>query len=234
MRHTGRGLHGQTVEAVAKRILSGELAVGDTIDIGTVEREYDVSLSVVREAMRVLAAKGLVGARQKRGTFVRPRTDWHLLDQDVIRWQFETPDKNLLDNLAEMRGIIEPAAARIAAERRKKYDLEELQAALDEMESAQDPAAAVEADLRFHRALLAATHNELLRRMEVILATGLAERDRLVHGIDHTDDPTPAHAAVAEAIDAADPDAAEQAMRDLLEKARRDMDRVRRRRRRTA
>ena len=197
------------------------------------EAEYDVSLTVVREAFRVLAAKGLVDARQKRGTFVRPRDSWHLLDPDVIRWQFGgSSDHALLDNLAELRGIIEPAAARLAAERRKKPDLEALEEALQEMEAADDPTAAVNADLKFHRALLAATHNELLSRMEVVLAAGLAERDRLVHAIDHTDKPTPAHAAVADAIEAGDPDAAELAMRNLLEKAARDVNRARRRQRR--
>ncbi len=229
----GRGLHGQTVEALARRILSGEIAEGETIDVPTLEAEYGVSLSVVREAFRVLAAKGLVDARQKRGTFARPRESWHLLDPDVIRWQFGgSSDHALLDNLAELRGIIEPAAARLAAERHVKPDLEALAEALEDMEAADDPAAAVKADLKFHRALLAATHNELLSRMEVVLAAGLAERDRLVHAIDHTDKPAPAHAAVADAIEAGDPDAAELAMRKLLEKAARDVTRARRRQRR--
>jgi DNA-binding FadR family transcriptional regulator len=231
--YSGRGLHGQTVEVLARRILSGEIAEGETIDVRTLEAEYGVSLTVVREAFRVLAAKGLVDARQKRGTFVRPRESWHLLDPDVIQWQFGgSADHALLDNLAELRGIIEPAAARLAAERREKPDLEALDEALKEMDAADDPTAAVDADLKFHRALLAATHNELLSRMEVVLAAGLAERDRIVHAIDHTDKPTPAHAAVADAIEAGDPDAAELAMRKLLEKAARDVNRARRRRKR--
>jgi sugar/nucleoside kinase (ribokinase family) len=59
-----------------------------------------------------------VDARQKRGTFVRPRSDWNLLDGDVIRWQFaEGADPRLLDKLHEVRSIIEPAGARLAAHR---------------------------------------------------------------------------------------------------------------------
>lgn len=231
--YAGRGLHGQTVEAIAQRILGGEIDEGDTLDPVQLQAEYGVSLTVVREALRVLGAKGLVDARQKRGTFVTPRTSWHLLDPDVIRWQFAgRTDKKFLDNLAEMRGVIEPAAARLAAGRRTNADLDELQAALEDMDAASSESAAVEADLRFHRALLAATHNELLKRMDVVLVTGLAQRDRLVHGIDHTDNPAPAHAAIADAIAAEDPDAAETAMRELLEKARRDLERVTRRNRR--
>jgi len=232
--YAGRGLHGQTVETLALRILGGEIGEGDTIEVPALEAELGVSLTVVREALRVLAAKGLVDARQKRGTFVRPRDSWQLLDPDVIRWQFaDHTDQGLLDNLSEIRGIIEPAAARLAAQRRTDEDLEALQAAVQEMDAAVDPAAAVEADLRFHRALLTATHNELLSRMEVILATGLAARDRLVHGIDHTDNPAPAHAEVLDAIGASDSSAAEAAMHSLLDKARQDLERVTRRTRRT-
>lgn len=226
-RYSGRGLHGQTVDAIGRRIVSGDIAEGATIDVNVLEAEFDVSLTVMREALRVLAAKGLVDARQKRGTFVRPRSSWHLLDPDVIRWQFDgRSDPKFLDNLAEVRGIIEPAAARLAAVRREPADLEALQGALEEMETADNPAAAVDADVRFHRALLTATHNELLDRMEVVMATVLAERDRLVHGIDHTDNPAPSHAAVLAAIADSDPDAAEAAMRQLLDKALRDVERV--------
>jgi DNA-binding FadR family transcriptional regulator len=225
--YAGRGLHGQTVEAIGRRILGGQLAEGQTIDILALQAELDVSLTVLREALRVLAAKGLVDARQRRGTFVRPRTSWQLLDGDIIRWQFAgRAGLAFLDNLAEVRAIVEPAAARLAAERRTEGDLGALRAALQDMDSAADPPAAVAADLRFHRALLAATHNELLERMEVVLATGLAERDRLVHGSDHGDDPGPNHRAVLAAIADADPAAAETAMRRLLDQARRDLDRV--------
>ena len=132
----------------------------------------------------MLAAKGMVDARQKRGTFVRPRADWNLLDGDVLRWQFaEGADPRLLDKLHEVRGIIEPAAARLAADRATDDDLAALDGALDEMAGADgDPPPPSRPTSNFHRALLAATHNELLERMEVVIETGLAERDRLVHG----------------------------------------------------
>lgn len=225
MAYAGRGVHGQTVETLAHRIVSGQIGEGKTIDIAAIGAELDVSLTALREALKVLAAKGLVDARQKRGTFVRPRADWHLLDSDVIRWQFAgRVDMRFLDNLAEVRAIVEPAAARLAALRRTEGDLAALHDALGAMTAAAgDPAATVRADLALHRGLFAATHNELLERMEVVLQTGLAERDQLVHGAAPEDDPVPSHDAVVRAIQAGDPDQAEHAMRELLAKASRDI-----------
>jgi GntR family transcriptional regulator, galactonate operon transcriptional repressor len=224
-----RGVHGQTVEVIARRILAGEIAEGETLNIAALQDELDVSLTALREALKVLSAKGIVDARQKRGTFVRPRADWNLLDGDVIRWQFaERAAPHLLDQLQEVRGIVEPAAARLAASRATDDDLAALDAALAHMTEADgDPTAAVAADLSFHRALLAATHNEWLERMEVMMDTGLAERDRLVHGIDRHDDPVPSHRAVVDAIRTHDAVAAEHAMRGLLDKAVRDVEKVR-------
>ncbi|GAA4593692.1 FadR/GntR family transcriptional regulator [Planotetraspora phitsanulokensis] len=225
-----RGVHGQTVEVIARRILAGEIAAGETLNMTALQEELDVSLTALREALKVLSAKGMVDARQKRGTFVRPRADWNLLDGDVIRWQFaEGADPRLFDKLHEVRSIVEPAAARLAASRATEADLAALAGALDEMAAANgDPAAAVAADLSFHRALLNATHNELLERMEVVMETGLAERDRLVHGgVEPHDDPVPSHLAVVEAIRAQNATAAETAMRVLLEKAVRDVEKVR-------
>ncbi len=188
---------------------------------------------MLREALRVLKAKGLVDARQKRGTFVQPRTEWRLLDPDVVRWQFAgRDDSRFLDDLAEVRGIIEPASARLAALRRDDADIAAMAKALETMSvAARGEADAVEADLTFHRALLAATHNELLMRMEVVLEAGLAARDRLVHGQVKDDDPVPAHAAVLDAIRDADPDAAVDASSALLAKALLDIERAREARR---
>lgn len=227
--YSERGLHGQTVQEIARRILTGRLRPGDTIDVAVLGDELGLSLTTMREALKVLAAKGLVASRQKRGTFVRPRSDWSLLDPDVIRWQFANRDDHgFLENLSEVRGIIEPNAARLAAHRRTAEDLAALDSALAAMREADgDPALAVAADLSFHRALLGATHNELLERMEVVIEVGLAERDRLVHGVRPHDDPVPTHRVVLEAVRSGSPDRAEAAMRELLDKARQDVDSTR-------
>ncbi|MFI1963206.1 FadR/GntR family transcriptional regulator [Streptomyces pathocidini] len=245
-----RGVHGQTVETIAHRVLSGRIPEGATIDLGALQAELDVSLTALRESLKVLAAKGMVDARQKRGTFVRPRADWHLLDADVLRWRFESAEgpgtaagNPLLRDLGEVRAIVEPAAARLAAERRTEADLAALEAALEAMAASaadggrdkdgsangngsEGAAHAIAADLAFHRALLGAAHNELLERMEMVIATGLAFRDHLVHTSGHSKDPVPSHRAVLDAVRAQDPDKAEAAMRTLLDQAGRDLNRV--------
>jgi GntR family galactonate operon transcriptional repressor len=225
-----RGVHGQTVEVLAQRILTGQLPEGTTIDLTALQTEFDVSLTVLREALRVLAAKGLVDARPKRGTFVRPRSAWSLLDADVLRWTFaRSHGPGLFDDLHELRGIVEPGAASLAAARATDDDLAALDAALADMAAAgDDPAAAVAADLAFHRALLAATHNELVQRMEVVIETGLAERDRMVHGAAGPTDPVPSHRAVVEAIRKHHPAQAARAMGKLLDQAIEDVARLER------
>ena len=222
-----RGVHGQTVEALAGRILAGEIGEGDTLDLPALREELDVSLTALREALKVLSAKGMIDARQKRGTFVQPRSSWNLLDTDVMRWQTQADaDHGLFDELTEMRVIVEPAAARLAAERATDADIEALSGALDRMAAARDLAATVRADLEFHRLLMAATHNAFLTQVERIIAIGLAERDKLVHGRVE-DDPVPSHRAVLDAIKAREPEAAYEAMRALVDKSGADLDRLR-------
>jgi DNA-binding FadR family transcriptional regulator len=225
----GRGIHGSVVEELGRRIVGGTIAEGATLDINALEAELDVSLTALREALRVLKAKGLVDARQKRGTFVQPRSEWRLLDPDVIRWQFGgRNDARFLDDLAEVRGVIEPAAARLAAIRRDDTDLAAMDQALELMTAAASgDGDAVAADLAFHRALLTATHNELLMRMEVVLEAGIAARDALVHASVEDDDPTPAHAAVRDAVRDREPDRAADAASALLAKSLLDVDRAR-------
>ncbi|WP_275292945.1 FCD domain-containing protein [Amycolatopsis sp. La24] len=218
-----RGLHGQTVETLAARILSGEWPEGMVLDLPALREELDISLTALREALKVLAAKGLIGARQKHGTYVQPRESWQLLDADVMRWQTTARgNAGLLDELAEVRAVVEPAAARMAAERATAEDLVALESALDAMVEAPDPEASVEADLAFHRSLLAAAHNNFLLQIERVIAIGLAERDKLVHSAGPTDDPVPSHRRVLDAIAAHDPVGAETAMLELLVKSAAD------------
>ncbi|MEO6087400.1 MAG: FadR/GntR family transcriptional regulator [Umezawaea sp.] len=222
-----RGIHGQTVEKLARRILAGEIPEGATLDLIALREEFDVSLTALREALKVLSAKGIIDARQKRGTFVTPRSTWNVLDGDVMRWRSAGPiDLALLVNLDEVRSIVEPASARLAAERATEADVAALEAALGRMASADASADAVEADLDFHRLLLEATHNPFLAQMERVISNGLAMRDKVVHDADAADDPVPSHRLVLDAIRAKDPVAAEEAMRALVDKASADFRRV--------
>jgi len=228
--HRPRGLHGQTVEALASRILSDEWGEGTVLDLPALRQELDISLTALREALKVLAAKGMIDARQKRGTFVQPRERWNMLDADVMRWQTAAvEDPDLLEELTETRAVVEPAAARIAAERASEEDIEALREALADMAAARDDVeASVRADLIFHRRLMAATHNNFLVQVERIIAIGLAARDKVVHGAALSDDPVPSHRKVFDAIVARDPAAAENAMLALVTKSREDLAKAKR------
>jgi len=192
-----------------------------------------VSKTVVREALRVLAAKGLVEPRPKRGTVVRPRETWSLLDPDLLYWQSRSvPSPEFLRDLAEVRFIIEPEAARLAALRRKVPDLGAMERALEEMTATgarsgrARPDGVVAADLAFHRALLGAAHNELLSRLEAVIEAGLRVRDQMVHGGGRGADALDLHRAVLEAVAAQSPDAAALATRQLLQRASSDTEDV--------
>ena len=225
-RYQGRGLHGEVVATIGRRIASGRYRPGDQLLCEPLEVELQVSQTVVREALKVLAAKGLVEARPKRGTVVRPRAAWSLLDPDLLYWQStEEPDAAFLQDLAEVRSIIEPEAVRLAAERRTAADIEAIQAALLSMAAADEapagvrPDEVVEADLAFHRALLTAAHNELLSRVEPVIEAGLRMRDQLVHGRGRGADALLEHEAVVDAVRAGDAEAAVSAARRLLRRA---------------
>ncbi|HEX3788028.1 MAG TPA: FadR/GntR family transcriptional regulator [Pseudonocardiaceae bacterium] len=226
--HRPRGVHGQTVEVLANRILSNELAEGAILDLPALREELDLSLTALREALKVLTAKGMIDARQKRGTFVRPRSEWNMLDSDVMRWQvMSSGDPSLFGKLTEVRTIVEPAAARMAADRATPADLATLGAALDRMAGAgSDTEDMITADVDFHRSLLIATHNEFLEQIGRVITVGLAERDKLVHEANPSDDPVPSHRTVFEAISAGNPGAAEAAMCALLDKAVSDLNEV--------
>jgi DNA-binding FadR family transcriptional regulator len=226
--HRSRGVHGQTVETLAGRILSREYAEGAVLDLPSIQQELDVSLTALREALKVLTAKGLIDARQKRGTFVRPRTSWNVLDADVMRWQTaDSADSALFDQLTEVRTVVEPAGARLAAERATEEDVIALSEALERMAgSGSDLDQMVAADLDFHRLLLTMTGNGFLSRIERVIAIGLAERDRIVHAASPDADPVPSHRAVLAAIAAKNPDAAEAAMRALLSQSSEDLGRL--------
>jgi DNA-binding FadR family transcriptional regulator len=221
--YNGRGLHGQVVDAIGRAIVGGDFAEGSTLDLERIQADHDVSLTVVREALKVLAGKGLIGARQRRGTFVQPRSEWNLLDPDVLAWEI-TPASlpRMLRELEEIREIFEPAAAALAATRRDDDDIASMRAALDEMRAATDPMTATAADLAFHRAVSAAAKNDLLTRVELLTRSLFEERDRIVHERVPGSATLAQHGAIVEAIVDRDADAARRATDDLLGRASAD------------
>jgi DNA-binding FadR family transcriptional regulator len=215
-----RGLHGEVVHEIGMRILSGELKAGDPLptDDGLLVGA-DVSRTVVREAIKVLAAKRLVEARPKTGTRVRPRSDWNLLDPDVLAWQLEAgPTQEFLEDALELRRMIEPGAARLAAERASSADVDALEEALAAMGAAKDLPAWIEPDVRFHSILVRAARNELLERLSPIITAML----RTLFMVSSRPPQTftralPLHEAIIDAMRDHDPDLAEAATLRLLE-----------------
>lgn len=169
-------MHGRLVHSIGRRIVSGEIQPGEQLPTPAGVR---ASRGVVREAIKVLAAKGLVIARPKTGTRVRPPEAWNLLDPDVLAWQQEgLPRGAFLGMLTEVRLIIEPGAAALAARRAGPAKILSLQVALRDMREALDGSTPDydsynEADLRFHRAIVQACSNDVLERMGAIVSTAL-------------------------------------------------------------
>lgn len=234
--YSRRGLHGQVVEALGRRIVHGEIEPGATIDVDQLETEYAVSRTVVREAVKVLSAKGLLDARPKRGTFVRDRRHWNLLDADVMTWRDEGQgiDLQLLHDLDEVRQAVEPRGAGLAAQRRTLADLAEIDAALARLVETADGDLEdhVRADLAFHRAVLSASQNELLLRMEIIIEPALRARNALAFSEEHGREFLDAHAQVRDAIAAQDGEAAQRLMEGLLVDAAADTEAILARRKR--
>ena len=211
-----RGLHGELVHDVGVRILRGELEPGDSL-AGEWD-EQDVSRTVVREAVKVLAAKGLIVSRPKTGTHVRERRYWHMLDPDVLAWRLEAePGDDFYMTVFETRRLIEPAMAALAATRASDEEVAELEAAYVRMEEsvASDLAAYVEADIHFHEVILTGCHNELLTHLGSTLRGVFRATFTRTQGV--AEETLPLHEAVLEGIRDGDAEAAEAATRRLIE-----------------
>jgi DNA-binding FadR family transcriptional regulator len=210
-----RGLHGELVHDIGTRIVRGELQPGDPIPS---DAETEVSRTVFRETIKVLAAKGLVVSRPKTGTHVRDRAYWNLMDPDVLAWRLDAePGDEFFVDVFELRRLLEPAAAALAAERALPTEVAELQAAFDAMEANVDrnPGEYIAADLRFHELILIACHNELLGHMgSTLRATFRASFTRTNASAART---LPMHAAVLDGIRAGNGAAAESAMLELID-----------------
>jgi GntR family galactonate operon transcriptional repressor len=183
------------------------------------EIRFGVGRGVVREAIKTLAAKGLVSVRPRHGTHVRPRSDWSLLDRDVLNWLVGKgePDRDLLLAIQEVRSIIEPAAAAFAAQRATKKDRQRINAALVAMETSHDQASATAADKAFHLAILDATHNPVLQGFRGAIDTILGAVFLVAVGTEGWFDENLAnHAAAARAIDEGNASKARSAMEQVL------------------
>lgn len=216
----GQRIHGSVARDLGVAILAGRYAPGEVLP-GEIEfsEQLKVSRTAYREAMRTLGAKGLVESRPKTGTRVSPRNRWNLLDPDILAWTFEAePSESFIRDLFELRMVVEPAAAALAAERRTGLDIARMGHALEEMAvNGLDTAAGRAADQAFHHTILEATRNGPLITLSSSIAAAVTwttifkqRRQALPR------DPMPDHRTLYEAIVSGDPAAARVAMTELV------------------
>lgn len=160
-------MHGRIVDVLGSRIAAGELT--GVIDPIQLSEEFEVSRPLVRECLRTLAAKGMVRARQRLGTVVTEPTEWSLLDEHVIRWRSSGPWRfTQMEESLQLRGRLEPLAARLTAASATTATLDSLTEATEAIERAtrsQDVHLMVEADVAFHRLLYVGSGNDMLSRL---------------------------------------------------------------------
>ncbi len=213
--------------SLGEAILGGTYQPGDALP-GELElaQKYGVSRTLIREALKSLAAKGLIESRKKAGTRVRPRSEWQLFDPHVLAWRLETgAEEKLALDLLQMRAALEPAAAAAAARSQNAPAIDAIAAAFEQMElTAHDRSEFAEPDLRFHKAILAASGNEFMVAFGSIIEAAL--RAFLGLSMRHPGAPAPSvplHGEVLKAITAGDAAGAEKAMHALLDRTRKNI-----------
>ncbi|MGV2919174.1 FadR/GntR family transcriptional regulator [Streptomyces alfalfae] len=217
----GRGLHGQLVQQLGQMIVSGDLGADRPLVPEEIGQRFEVSRTVVRESLRVLEAKGLVSARPNVGTRVRPVSDWNLLDPDIIEWRAFGPQRDdQRRELGELRWMIEPLAARLAA----GHGREEVQQRLADMVEIMghaltqgDMLTFSRADAEFHSLLIQVAGNRMLEHLSGIVSAALQVSGGPGSGCDRPSESSLVHhSRVVDALAAGDGAGAEAAMRQLL------------------
>ena len=235
-----RGVLGEVVAELGQRIVGGEWGPGEAIPReADLSAELGVSRSILREAFRILGAKGLIRSRTSDGTRVLPRAEWRLLDPDVMDWRIRAGDtRDLLLELLRVRAVLEPGVVREATlacppEARARIRAAwEAKVAVYERE---DPDLAerrrrfIETDLEFHRAFLAAVESPLLGQLFNVIEAALTllfDLQMRARGYETEmigkEDGHRHHAEVIVAWEAGDARGAEEAMRRLIARAMED------------
>ncbi|SCB09836.1 DNA-binding transcriptional regulator, FadR family [Rhizobium multihospitium] len=218
-----RGVFGYFVHELGRRIVGGDYPVGATLpNEPDLVEQFGISRTVIREAMKCLAGKGLVEIKTRVGTRVKERSNWHHLDTDVMVWYYETgPSVEIMRSIKDLRLALEPEATARAALRRTESDIAAINSAYEEMASTiGDVNSNADADLRFHTAIFAATHNMIYSQLIDLIAVGIYANRTLSGHEDIAEGQKrslPLHKAILNAIVAQDTDAAIKASRNLLE-----------------
>lgn len=226
---TSEGLHSSVLDVLGAEITSGVLAPGTVLTLEQLQQRFGVSRTVAREAMRMLEHLRLVTSRRRVGLVVRPAADWVVFDRRVIRWRLAGPGRVAqLRTLTELRAAVEPVAAAAAARHADPAQVDRvvaLAARLRELGEAGRLEEFLACDQEFHALLLTAGRNEMFAALTDVVAEVLAGRTR--HGLMPAH-PEPealdAHEAVAAAVRARDPEAAERAMTVITAEIRAALD----------
>ena len=224
-----QGLHSHVLAALGLAITAGEYPPGTVLRTDELAQRFDVSRSVMREAVRVLESMDLVESRRRVGVTVRPRSAWNVYDPQVIRWRLAGADRpHQLRSLTVLRSAIEPVAAGLAARHATAEQCAELtECALGMV--AHSRGHRLEGylvhDMAFHRVILTASGNEMFARLGDVVAEVLAGRTHHEVMFEH---PDPAavtlHVQVAEAVRAGDAARAEQLTREITVGALHELD----------
>ena len=218
----------RVLATLGQRILSSHYPPGSTLPTeAQLCAEFGVSRTAMREAIKMLAAKGLVVSRQRAGTRIQETANWNRLDQDVLAWMSAAePDPEFVAGLIEVRQALEPAAARLAAMRATSADLARIELAYQAMCVAplDDLAACAEADVGFHVRILHASHNPVFAALGNLIGQALSNSFRLTTSVSRSYIATlAAHGDVLEAIRLRQPDVASERMRALIDIASADL-----------
>ncbi|MGW0471640.1 FadR/GntR family transcriptional regulator [Streptomyces coeruleorubidus] len=225
----GRGLHGHVLDTLGPEITAGEYPPGSVLRTDELAQRFDVSRSVMREAVRVLESMHLVESRRRVGVTVRPTSEWNVYDPQVIRWRLAGKDRaRQLRSLTVLRSAIEPVAAGLAARHATSEqcaDLTECALGMVANSRGHKLEEYLVHDMAFHRVVLDASGNEMFARLGDVVAEVLAGR---THHDVMFEDPDPAavtlHVQVAEAVRAGDAVRAEELTREITVGALQELD----------
>jgi DNA-binding FadR family transcriptional regulator len=217
-------LHDKVTREIALGVMRGSIGQEESAlsTEGDLCRHFNVSRTILREAVKVLAAKGLIEVRPKTGIRVRPRNEWNLVDPDLLGWLCEAGvDDLFISDLCEVRAIVEPAAAELAASRASDQEIAELLHWFHLIETnTENEAVRLEADRNFHRTIFTACHNVFLTQMNTTVGVALRATQQIgVHLPPVLVESVLAHKEVAEAIARRDSAAARTAMERLIKQS---------------
>ncbi len=178
----GRNIYSQVAAQLGQEIVAGVYPPGTLLPTAAdMCARFSVSRTALREAYSILSAKSLIVARPKIGTRVRPKSEWNLLDSEVLAWHLQaTPNEHFIDDLFVLRQMVEPAAAALAASLRSRATVERIAEAYERMDQFKNGAGdLIGADLDFHMAILEASGNRFLAALGGLIHTALEGTFRL-------------------------------------------------------